>query len=303
VRHQGTTPFGAGSRFEPARVAPSVVDFYDRHPINEAQVMLALRRRGLSPGAPLAPEDLFELDQDHYGGPAAVETLARRAGVTATSRVLDVCAGLAGPARVLAHRRGCRVVACELNQGRAAGGARLTRLVGLARRITLVRADARVLPFAAASFDACLSQEGLLHIDDKAAVLAECQRVLVPGGRLAFTDWIAQPRLGDRERAQLWRWMAATTLQSLDGYRALLGRAGFRGVEAEDVSAEWRVIVRARHARFRAMRRDTIATLGAARYAEYDQLFTFFAGLIEDGKLGGGRLTASGGSIGPASLP
>lgn len=255
--------------------------------------MSALRRRGLAPRGPLAPEDLFELDQDHYGGAAAVDTLARRAGVTAGSRVLDVCAGLAGPARVLAHRRGCRVVACELNHGRAAGAARLTRLVGLARWIAVARADARAMPFATGSFDACISQEGLLHIDDKAAVLAECHRVLVRGGRLAFTDWIAHPRLGERERRQLWRWMAATTLMSLDGYRALLDRAGFRGVEAEDVSAEWRVILRDRLAMFRAMRRDTVATLGEVRYAEYDQLYTFFVGLVEGGKLGGGRFTAS----------
>ena len=271
-----------------------MIDFYDRHPISEAHVMGTLRRRGLAPGAFVAPEDLFELDQDHYGGLGAVETLARRAGITAASCVLDVCAGLAGPARVLAHRRGCRVVACELNQGRAAGGARLTRLVGLARRIAVVRADARALPFAAESFDACISQEGLLHIDDKAAVLGECHRVLARGGRLAFTDWIAHPRLGDRERERLWRWMAATTLQGLDGYRTLLGRAGFRGVEAEDVSAEWRVVLRGRLAMFRAMRRDTIATLGEVRYAEYHQLYTFFVGLVEDGKLGGGRFTAWG---------
>ena len=130
------------------------------------------------------------------GSPHAVLTAgAFRAGVGAWSRVLDVCAGLGGPARVLAHRRGCRVVACELNHGRAAGGARLTRLVGLAGRITMVRADALALPFASASFDACLSQEGLLHIDDKAAVLAECHRVLAADGRLAFTDWIASSQL------------------------------------------------------------------------------------------------------------
>jgi ubiquinone/menaquinone biosynthesis C-methylase UbiE len=269
------------------------VDFYDRHPISEAQVMAALRRRGLPLEGPLAPEDLFDLDQDHYGGPAAVETLARRAGIVAGSRVLDVCAGLAGPARVLAHGRDCRVVACELNHGRAAGGARLTRLVGLQRRITVVRGDARALPFTSGRFDACLSQEGFLHIDDKAAVLSECHRVLAPGGRLAFTDWIAQPRLAEREREQLWRWMAATTLQALDGYRALLGRAGFRAVEAEDVTDEWRAVLRGRLALFRALRPHTVAALGQARYDEYDQLYAFFVGLVEAGKLGGGRLTAT----------
>ena len=255
--------------------------------------MVALRRRGLPAGHAINPDDLVELDQDHYGGPAAVETLARRAGIGAGSRVLDVCAGLAGPARVLAHRHGCRVVACELNHGRAAGGARLTRLVGLAARIAMVRGDALALPFRRASFDACISQEGLLHIDDKARVLAECHRVLASGGRLAFTDWIAQPRLGEREREQLRRWMAATTLQGLDGYRALLGRTGFSAVEAEDVSIEWRKVLRQRVARFRATRAEAVATDGETRYAEYDQLFAFFVGLVEDGKLGGGRFTAT----------
>src|SRR5262249_43587660 len=105
--------------------ARTVVDFYDRHPISEAQVMAALRRRGFGSVRPLSAEDLAEFDQDHYGGPGAVDALARSAGIGAGSRVLDVCAGLAGPARVLAHRRGCRVVACELTHGRAAGGARL----------------------------------------------------------------------------------------------------------------------------------------------------------------------------------
>ena len=270
-----------------------MVDFYDRSPISEAQVMAALSRRGLAAGARLTPEDLFELDQDHYGGPAAVETLARRAGIGAGSRVLDVCAGLGGPARVLAHRRACRVVACELNHGRAAGGARLSRLVGLDSRIAMVRANALALPLRSASFDACISQEGLLHIDDKAAVLGECHRVLVGGGRLAFTDWITHPRLGERERERLRRWMAATTLQSLEGYRTLLGRAGFRAVECEDVSLEWRSVLRRRVARFRTTRAEAIATLGEIRYAEYDQLFAFIAGLVEDGKLGGGRFAAT----------
>jgi ubiquinone/menaquinone biosynthesis C-methylase UbiE len=278
VRHQGGSP---------------LVDFYDRHPISEAQVMAALSRRGLAPGRRPAPEDLFEFDQDHYGGLAAVETLARRAGIGAGSRVLDVCAGLGGPARVLAHRRGCRVAACEINHGRAAGGHRLTRLVGLALRIVTVRADAVSLPFRSTSFDACISQEGLLHIDDKAAVLGECHRVLAEGGRLAFTDWIAQPRLGQRERERLREWMAATTLQSLDGYRALLGRAGFRAVEGEDVSAEWRAVLRQRVTKFRGTRAEVVATLGEIRYDEYDQLFSFFVGLVESGKLGGGRFAAT----------
>ena len=78
-----------------------VVDFYDRHPINEGQILETLARRGKDLSA-LAPEDLFDLDQDHYGGLPAVEALARLGGVHQASRVLDLCSGLGGPARFLA---------------------------------------------------------------------------------------------------------------------------------------------------------------------------------------------------------
>src|SRR5918996_6193401 len=124
-----------------------VIDFYDHHPISEAQVLAAVRRRrGPFADTPLTADDLFDFDQDHYGGLAAVDALARRAGIDAGAHVLDLCAGLAGPARVLASRRGCRVVAVELNAGRAAGAARLTRLVRLQRRGPGGRGGARPPP-------------------------------------------------------------------------------------------------------------------------------------------------------------
>src|SRR3989449_7263236 len=221
-----------------------VIAFYDRHPISEAQVLDAVRRTRAGEDRTLTADDLFPFDQDHYGGLGAVDALARRAGITATSRVLDICAGLGGPARFLASRHGCRVVGVELNPGRAAGMERLTRRVGLRHAVSVVRGDATALPFGAGRFDACVSQEALLHVADKAAVLTEARRVLVAGGRLAFSDWIAHPGLGDVERSRLEDWVAAVTLQSLDGYRALLGRVGFRGVEAEDLIDEWRGDVR-----------------------------------------------------------
>jgi ubiquinone/menaquinone biosynthesis C-methylase UbiE len=272
----------------------TVIEFYDRHPISEAQVLAAVRRRrGALTDAPLSADDLFDFDQDHYGGLAAVDTLARLAGIDARARVLDLCAGLGGPARFLAARRGCQVVALELNAGRAAGAARLTTLVRLGGHVRVVRGDATALPFAPARFDACVSQEALLHIADKAAVVREAHRVLAPGGRLAFTDWVARPALGDGERRRLHEWMAATTLQTLDGYRAMLGAAGFGAVTAEDLADEWRTVLRARLQMFRDLRPDTVVRLGQARYDEYDRLYAFFVGLIEAGKLAGGRFTAT----------
>jgi len=273
---------------------PPVVDFYSRHPISEGQIVDALRRQGKDLER-LQPEDLYDLDQDHYGGLEAVEALARRARIDAASRVLDVCAGLAGPARFIARRWGARVTGLDLNPGRAAGARRLTARVGLGLLVRMVRGDAQSLPFGPAAFTAVVSQEGFLHVPDKGRVLAECRRVLLPGGRLAFSDWIATARLDDGERRRLEEWMAAVTLQSIGGYKSLLARAGFGAIEAEDLSAEWVGILRRRREMFRGLRADTVARLGQARYDEYDQLYAFFVGLVELGKLGGARFSATAG--------
>jgi sarcosine/dimethylglycine N-methyltransferase len=264
----------------------AVLDFYDRHPINETQILATLRRRGKDPAA-LVPEDLYDLDQDHYGGLAAVEALARRAEITRSTSVLDICAGLGGPARFLAQRFGCHVTGIDLNRGRCDAGRRLSKLVGLGRRVTMVNGDAQALPFRPGAFTAVVSQEGLLHVPDKAAVLGECARVLVPGGRIAFSDWIATSRLQDGERRRLNEWMAATTLQGIPEYQALLARAGFTGILAEDLSTEWIVILRERVRMYRSMREDTVARFGQERYDEYNQLYAFFVGLVEAGRLGG----------------
>lgn len=163
----------------------------------------------------------------------------------------------------------------------------------LGDRVRVVRGDATRLPVRTAAFDACISQEALLHIDDKAAVLRECRRALRPGARLAFSDWIARPRLADLERARLWAWMAATTLQTPETYRAMLGGAGFVGVEVEDLSDDWRRVLRGRLDLYRGLRREHVKRVGAHRFESFVEVYTFFARLIEDGKLGGGRFTAT----------
>jgi SAM-dependent methyltransferase len=283
------------------RVA-DVIDFYDRHPISEEQVLDALRRAGKDLRR-LVPEDLYPWDQDHYGGVGAVEALARRAGIGGTSRVLDVCAGLGGPARFLADRFGAHITALDLNAGRVAGCARLSRLVGLADRVRAVRGDAQRLPFRAGTFTAVVSQEGLLHVPDKGQALAECRRVLMPGGRIAFSDWVATARLADGERRRLAEWMAATGIETVAGYERRLAGAGFFGIEVEDLSREWVVILRQRRQMYRALREQTVTRLGLARYEEYNQLYAFFVGLVESGRLGGARFSATAGPAAAAAFP
>jgi len=207
--------------------------------------------------------------------------------------VLDLCAGLAGPARYCAATRGARVTALELNPGRAAGAERLNALTGMADKVRVVQGDAQALPFADGAFDAVLGQEAFLHVPDKAALLAEAFRVLGPSGRIAFTDWIAKPGLNEADRATLREGIAAIGIETAESYRALIERAGFAAVEVEDLSAEWEPILRERLAMYERLREEARTADGGDPHAGYVAIYRTFVDLVSGGALGGGRFSGT----------
>jgi sarcosine/dimethylglycine N-methyltransferase len=132
-----------------------VIGFYDKHPMSEWQILQSLAKQGKQP-SDLTPEDLFDFDQDHYGGVEAVEALVERTNIDSESLVLDLCSGLGGPARFLAWRYGCHVTAVDITPSRVEASRRLTEYVGLTDRVRFVEADATRLPLAGVSFTVCL---------------------------------------------------------------------------------------------------------------------------------------------------
>lgn len=60
-----------------------------------------------------------------------------------------------------------------------------------------VGADIQALPFREAAFDAVKATEVLEHVPDAARALAECRRVLRPGGRLVITAPFLERLHGD----------------------------------------------------------------------------------------------------------
>ncbi len=99
------------------------VYFYDRHPISARS---SLRSYGASRAISTAYFlKTISHDQDHYGGLAATDELARGAQIGTGSRVADFCAGLGGTVRYLAHEYRADVTGIELTsltETAAAGG-------------------------------------------------------------------------------------------------------------------------------------------------------------------------------------
>ena len=268
-----------------------VVGFYDTHPINEDEIRAKLRARGVSPDA-VTELEMSEFDQDHYGGVEAVEALADAAGVRAGQHVLDVCSGMGGPARWLAQRHGCRVTGIDFTPSRVAGAQRLTQWVRLDHLVDFVQGDATAMPLPAASFDVVISQEAWCHIPDKSALIAECARVLRPGGAIAFTDILCVGALSAADEAKLAAGMHMPRPMTLANYRALLVQHGFSIEYASDLSEVWKRILVDRLEMYRSLHDTTVAKFGQARFEEYDQAYAHFVGLFVQGFLGGYRVVA-----------
>lgn len=272
-------------------VAAQVVRYYDTHPINEEQILRSLAARGVALDG-LTEDVLCTLDQDHFGGVEANDLLIARAGIGPGHHVLDVCSGMGGPARYLAHRIGCRVTGLDLTESRHASAQRLTALVGLADRVDFRLGSALDMPFSDASFDAVIGQEAWCHVPDKPRLVAECVRVVRPGGVVAFTDILRRAGLGDDDAQRLAREMSFPVLESAEGYRALLEGRGCVVESVEDLSALWARILQDRLAMYRSLGDETERRFGRARSEEWDQAYAFFVGCYGRGVLGGARIVA-----------
>ena len=266
----------------------SAVDFYERHPISCEIVLAKLKAsRGHLDG--LTPDELFPHDQDHYGGLAANDVLAARAGIGKDTRLVDFCAGLGGPSRYFAHRYGADVTGIELTPARVKGAEELTRRVGLQHRVRVIEGNVMQTPLAADSVDVVVSQEALLHVPDKPRALKEAHRILKPGGRIVFTDWVAHRPLSDADRQLMWQGMAVADLYDLPTYAKLLHGAGFVVNTVEDLTAEWSEILVHRLAMYRKLREETQAAGTPAGHDAFYASYVRLVDLVSEAILGGGR--------------
>jgi SAM-dependent methyltransferase len=112
-----------------------------------------------------------------------IEALLDAAGVRAGARLLDVACG-PGFVSEAAQARDAQPVGTDV------APAMLERARLRCPELPFVEGDAQRLPFDDASFDAVTMNFGILHLSRPDAALAEAHRVLVPGGRFAFTAWV-----------------------------------------------------------------------------------------------------------------
>jgi len=232
-------------------------------------------------------------EQIHVGGETETEVLARKAGVTASSLVLDVCSALGGPARHLARAIGCCVVGLDATPKMHGEALRRTKEAGLEGKVTYKLGNALDMPFRARSFDVVWGQDAWCYVTDKARLVTECARVAKPGGVVAFTDWLETGEMDDALWTALNTFMVFPYLETLDGYAALAEASGLEVVEREDLSPDF-----ARHVQgyFDALtnghRASIVAAYGQEMFDAVEQGLTMWRDASAAGQVGRGRISA-----------
>jgi len=213
-----------------------VQDHYARGDI-WAQIDAAIRRTGKDPGH-LTLDDLAPLEEFHIGGRRASVELAELAAFPPRCRLLDVGAGLGGPARLLAARYGCQVTALDLTQEYCRAAEMLNKATGLSDLVTVRQGSALDLPFADGEFDAVWTQHASMNIEDKTRLYSEIRRVLATGGTFAMHDVHAGPHQPILFPVPWADTPAISFLATPEQTASLVTSAGFEVIQWRDWTAE-----------------------------------------------------------------
>jgi SAM-dependent methyltransferase len=162
---------------------------------------------------------------EHWSGPPGmVDRIAAALGTRPDHLILDVGAGVGGPARRLLAVVGCRVVAVELLPEVAAAGA---RRAAAGERLAYVAGSAMAVPIRSGAVDQVWSLGVVAHVRDVDGFCAEACRVLRADGTVALTEALWDGRREPRfSRSAPTPWRPLTVDQLVI---ALLG-AGFGSV-------------------------------------------------------------------------
>jgi SAM-dependent methyltransferase len=174
--------------------------------------------------------------QLHIGGMEASLDLARRAGIGAAQKGVDLCCCNGAGMRCLI--RFCEVasmIGVDATEVVVERGRKRCRDEGLEDRIRFIVGDACESGLQSGSADFIWGEDAWCYVPDKPRLIAEAARIVRKGGVIAFTDWVEGPvELSEAEAQRFLGMMSFANVEDIDGYGRLLSGNGCEVIAAED---------------------------------------------------------------------
>lgn len=176
------------------------------------------------------------------GDAAWLLSLAQPLRLGASSALLDLAAGLGGPARAIAQAFHARVTGIERDHERARQANAMSSALGASHLVRIKACDPETLELGSARFDGALGREASYAVAAKERFLRVLAQALRPRGRIVLTDFVLDRSAGERSELGAWRtqlpkqpwlWTAA---QYADCFKSV----GYNLRRAEDISALYR---------------------------------------------------------------
>lgn len=248
----------------------------------------------------------------HYGDFAGGATTLREATVALTERmldaarpaagehVLDVGCGTGAPACQLAQTAGVEVTGITTSKVGVEAARERAAAEGLADRVRFEQRDGMANGFPDASFDVAWVLESSHLMRDRDRLLAECARVLRPGGRLALCDIVLRRPMPFEEVRRLRGPLALlrdvfgdARMEQLETYAELAEAAGLEVTAQVDLTAATRPTFEAWRQNAAEHRDVVVAQLGEHGWQQFVDSCDVLEGFWDDGTLGYGLLAAS----------
>lgn len=205
-------------------------------------------REATAAAATVAPDPLA-IRQRLYGrgyiipGDAAwMLSLVEPFHLGASSAMLDLAAGLGGPARAIAQAFHARVTGIERDYDRARQGNAVSSALGASHLLRIKACDPETLELGDAKFDCALGREASYTVAAKERFLRVVVQALRPRGQIVLTDFVLDRGAGERPELDAWqsRLVLRPSLWTAAQYADCFKSVGYGLRRAEDISALYR---------------------------------------------------------------
>jgi len=174
------------------------------------------------------------------------QRLAKPFGLTPAMSLLDLGAGLGGPARACVEEFGVWVSGVERDPELAAAGKEISTLAGLAKKAEIAPYDPENFEIPPRSFDCIIARETLFTVADKARLLRVIEHGLKPHGQFVFTDYVLSGK-GHADKPAVKAWIELEPVKphlwTLDEYTRCLRELKFDIRVAEDETTAFRNLI------------------------------------------------------------